>query len=118
MTNLGTQVKPSFYSALVSDYDPFAPKGNPPVTSNFIQHPPPTPYYYRDASKLFYIEQCHSNITRPLELIKHYFPPKYHFQPSEPGKDLEYYSDILIQEGSIKLETVYDRNTTTKNPLS
>ena len=111
MTSLGKPVSQqgsSFSSALVSDYDPFAKKRLPPVSSNFVK-PPSTPYFPTYAQKLFHVEHHHRHLTNPLQLIKANFPTNLHFAPSEPEKNLDYYSEILEQEGSIKIITIYDQ---------
>lgn len=111
MTSLGklvSQQRPSFNSALISDYDPFAKRSLPLVSSNF-EKTPPTPYVPTYAQKLFHIEHHHRHLTNPLHWIKANFPTNLHFSPSEPKKNLDYYSEILIQEGSINVITIYDQ---------
>ena len=67
------------------------------------------------SQKLFPIEFHHRNISNPLTLIKYYYPTnsadgaQLHFAPSHPQKTLEFYQDILQQEGSVNINTLYDK---------
>ena len=89
MTSLGNPyTKPTFSLALVNDYNPFAHRSDPPVSSNFIQHPPSSPYFHRFSSNLFYIEKHHKHLTNPLDLVKANFPTNLHFPHLIPIKTL------------------------------
>ena len=114
MTPLGNpNTNPTFSSALVNDYNPFARRSNPLVSSNFIQHPPSTPYFHR-YTNLFYIKQHHKNLTNPLGLVKTIFPTNLHFSPSESNKNLDYYTYIIFLVGSINIDTIFVKHNPKK----
>ena len=113
MTSFGKPIQQglSFVRALSNDYDPFAKKKTPPIPTKYFKSAPYFPIY---SYKLFHVEFHHRNISNPLTLIKYYYPTnpadgaQLHFAPSDPKKTLEFYQDILQQEGSINLTTIYD----------
>ncbi len=114
MTSLGKPIQQSqsFARALTNDYDPFAKKKALPAPTQYVKSSPYFPIY---SHKLFHIEFLHRNIYNPLTLIKYYYPTnpadgaQLHFAPSDPQKTLEFYQDILQQEGSVNITTLYDK---------
>jgi hypothetical protein len=119
MVPLGKPVQStSFAKALSSDYDPFNKKLVPatpaaPIKSRNAKTV--SPYVPLYAEKLFYIEFFHRGITNPLSLIKGYFPIhptdgiQQHFSPSDPYKTIHFYQNILQQEGSVVIKSIYDK---------
>jgi hypothetical protein len=113
---LGNPSKPSFYSTLISDYDPFAPKVKHLTTAskNKNKYKETTPYFHRYTSLLFYIEHHHRHHNNPVQLADANFSSNLHFTTVHPAKTLAYYSDILDQEGSVEVKTIYAVGSTTK----
>jgi hypothetical protein len=109
----------SFAKALTSDYDPFNKKIVPatptaPVKSRKAKAISPHLHLY--AEKLFYIEFFHKGIVdNPFSLIGAYFPVhptdgiQQHYSPSVPHKTIHFYQNILQQEGSIVIKSIYDK---------
>ena len=84
--------RPTFSSALVSDYDTFAQKNDDQIMSiNYTPHPKATPYFHLYTSNLFYIEHHHKHLTNLVHLAKANFPTNLHFGPVHPAKTLTYY---------------------------
>jgi hypothetical protein len=117
MVSLGKPVQQSqsFARALTSDYDPFAKKKALQAPTTQTQYVKSSPYLPIYSHKLFHIEFHHRNISNPLTLIKYYYPTnpangaQLHFTPSDLQKTLQFYQDILQQEGSINITTLYDK---------
>jgi hypothetical protein len=119
MVSLGKPVQqnPSFARAITSDYDPFAkqvtvPPPTAPTKSQYIKTFPYLPLYDH---KLLHIEFHHRNISNPLTLIKYYYltnpsdGAQQHFAPPDQYKTIQYYQNILQQEGSAVISTLYDK---------
>jgi hypothetical protein len=108
----------SFAKALSNDYDPFNKKLVPATPATPIKSKNAktvSPYLSLYAEKLFYIEFFHRGIDKPLSLIKGYYlvhptdGVQQHFSPSEPHKTLHFYQNILQQEGSVVIKSIYDK---------
>jgi hypothetical protein len=114
MTSLGKPIQqsPSFARALANDYDLFAKKKALPAPTKYVKS---SPYLLIYSHKLFHIEFYHQNISNPFTLIKYYYltnpadGAQLHFALSHPQKTLEFYQDILQQEGSVNITTLYDK---------
>lgn len=110
-SSLGTtvgQISPNYQSALVSSYDPFQ------ISTQITQLPSPlrksSPYAPKDKTHLFIIESVLDNLSEPVAIAKHYFPPNFHFMPQSPYKSLKYYRDILNETQSVEIKPVKDCN--------
>lgn len=75
---------------------------------------PRTDYVLKQSFNLFYKEPVHENIHYVLELVKSYFPNRWHFIPSHPDKLITFYKDILFHHKSIVIKPIYDRVQTSK----
>jgi hypothetical protein len=113
MVSLGKPAQStSFAKALSESYDPFNKKIVPTILAAPVKH--------RNNKKvvsplhLVYVF-IHRGIDNPLHLIGAYFPPyptdgiQQHFCPSVPYKTLHYYQNILQQEGSIEIKSIFDK---------
>jgi hypothetical protein len=120
MVSLGKPAQnTSFAKALTSDYDPFNKKIVPATPAASVKSRKAkaiSPYLPLYAEKLFYIEFFHRGIVdNPLSLIGAYFPIhptngiQQHYSPSVPHKTIHFYQNILQQEGSIVIKSIYDR---------
>jgi peptide methionine sulfoxide reductase MsrA len=118
MVSLGKPVQsPSFAKTLSRDYDPFNKQIVPsaPVAPIKTRKSKLSPFISLYDEKLFHIEFIHKNITNPLLLIKYYFPAhptdgaQQHFNPNDQYKTIQYYQNILQQEGSIIIKGIYDQ---------
>ena len=110
----------SFAKALTSDYDPFNKKIVPATPATPAKHRQNnkkaiSPLHLLYVEKLFHIEFIHRGIDNPLHLIGAYFPPhptdgiQQHFCLSVPYKTLHFYQNILQQEGSIEIKSIFDK---------
>jgi hypothetical protein len=128
MVSLGKPVQQSqsFAKALTSDYDPFAKQivaSTPaaPVKTKYAKVSPFLPLY---DEKLLHIEFHHKNITNPLTLIKYYYPTnphdgaQQHFYPPDQNKTIQYYQNILQQDGSVEIKTLYDKYSIERKVLN
>lgn len=101
-------MSPNYESALVSSYDPFQ------ISTQITQLPSPlrksSPYAPKDKTHLFIIESVLDNLSEPVAIAKHYFPPNFHFMPQSPYKSLKYYRDILNETQSVEIKPVKDCN--------
>ncbi|KAI5330042.1 hypothetical protein L3X38_029439 [Prunus dulcis] len=101
------QIRPSYQSTLVASYDPFSvdvpagPSVAPKKTS---------PYLPKSQSHLFVIEPLYDVHHNPVEIVKHYFPPGFHYMPSSPYKSPKYYRDILLETKSVEIKPIKDRD--------
>jgi hypothetical protein len=120
MVSLGKPVQqsPSFAKALTSDYDPFAKQivASTPTTHVKSKYAKTSHFLPLYDEKLLHIEFLHRNITNPLTLIKYYYPTnphdgtQQHFAPPDQYKTIQFYQNILQQEGSIVIKTtIYDK---------
>ena len=107
----------SFAKALTSDYDPFNKHIVPstpaaPIKSRKIKT---SHFFSLYDEKKFHIEFIHKNITNPLSLIKYYFfthptdGAQQHLNPPDLYKTIQFYQNILLQEGSIIITSIYDQ---------
>jgi hypothetical protein len=119
------QSSSSFAKALTESYDPFNKKIVPATLVAPIKHrnnkKVVSPHHLLFAEKLFQIEFEHRRIEDLLHLIKSYFPPhptdgvQQHYCPSIPYKTIHYYQNILQQEGSVEIKSIFDQ---TPGPLN
>jgi hypothetical protein len=119
MISLGKPAQSSsFAKSLTSDYDPFNKKivlATPAAPIKSKSAKTVSPYVPLYGVKLFYIEFIHRSLTNPLHLISAYYPlhpsdgVQQHFSPSDPGKTIHYYQNILQQEGSIIIKSIFDK---------
>ena len=118
MVSLGKPVQSPFFAKTLSrDYDPF----NKQIVPSTLVAPIKTrksklsPFISLYDEKLFHIEFIHKNIINPLLLIKYYFlahltdGAQQHFNPNDQYKTIQYYQNILQQEGSIIIKGIYDQ---------
>ena len=110
-------LSPSFAKALTNDYDSF----NKHIVVSTLatpiksKHAKTSPFLSLYDEKLLHIEFIHKNITNPLSLIKYYFPThptdgaQQHFIPHDQYKTIQFYQNILQQEGSIIIKAIYDQ---------
>jgi hypothetical protein len=118
MVFLGKPIQsPSFAKALTNDYDSF----NKHIVVSTLaapiksKHAKTSPFLSLYDEKLLHIEFIHKNITNPLSLIKYYFPThptdgaQQHFIPHDQYKTIQFYQNILQQEGSIIIKAIYDQ---------
>ena len=129
MVSLGkpAQSSSSFAKALTESYDPFNKKIVPATPAEPIKHrnnkKAVSPNHLLFAEKLLQIEFMHRRIENPLLLIKSYFPPhptdgvQQHFCPSVPYKTIHYYQNILQQEGSMEIKSIFGKTSETKDQL-
>ena len=113
-TTLGTIPRPNYSTVLASSYDPYAiTPVNQPIKTVF---PKNSPQYIKKQyfQHLFYIEPNRVSISDPLRLAKSYFPPMFHWIPEHREKNLNYYSDLLRHERSIIINTISDKDDTSK----
>ena len=66
------------------------------VKKPFIQH-------------ISYIEPHLVHIKDPLALAMEVLPPKWHFLPKHPEKNIKFYKSILIQEKSAQIENIMNK---------
>jgi hypothetical protein len=119
MVSLGKPAQSSFFAkGLTSPYDPFNKHivpAIPAATKKSKSAKTVSPYVPLYGEKLFHIEFIHRSLTNPFHLISAYYPPhpsdgvQQHFTPSDPGKTIHYYQNILQQEGSIIIKSIYDK---------
>uniref|UniRef100_A0A2N9GMH7 Uncharacterized protein n=1 Tax=Fagus sylvatica TaxID=28930 RepID=A0A2N9GMH7_FAGSY len=129
MVSLGKPVQSSssFAKALVEPYDPFNKKIVPATPAAPIKHrnnkKAVSPYFLLFDEKLFPIEFEHRRIEDPLLLIKSYFPlhptdgVQQHYCPSIPYKTIQFYQNILQQEGSVEIKSIFGKTPATKNQI-
>uniref|UniRef100_A0A2N9H851 Uncharacterized protein n=1 Tax=Fagus sylvatica TaxID=28930 RepID=A0A2N9H851_FAGSY len=129
MVSLGkpVQYSSSFAKALTESYDPFNKKIVPATpaapTKQRNNKKAVSPYFLLFDEKLFPIEFEHRRIEDPLLLIKSYFPPhptdgvQQHYCPSVPYKTIHFYQNILQQEGSVEIKSIFGKTPETKNQL-
>jgi hypothetical protein len=129
MVSLGKPVQSSssFAKALVESYDPYNKKIVPATPAAPIKHrnnkKAVSPHHLLFAEKLFQIEFEHRRIENPLHLIKSYFPPhptdgiQQHYCPSVPYKTIHFYQNILQQEGSVEIKSIFGKTPETKDQL-
>ena len=55
---------------------------------------------------LFYIEPHLAHIKEPLALAMKVLPPKWHYIPKHPEKNIKFYRSILIQEKFARVEDI------------
>ncbi|KDP32672.1 hypothetical protein JCGZ_13670 [Jatropha curcas] len=53
------------------------------------------------------VEDGYNNIN-PWQIIKHYYPEDWYFVPTDFSKPQEYYHNILIDTGSVKIKHTFD----------
>ncbi|XP_030924295.1 uncharacterized protein LOC115950902 [Quercus lobata] len=58
----------------------------------------------------FVIEPEYSQENDPLTIVEKYFPPNWHFIPSDPKKNRQFYELILIDTMSIMLTHIFNPN--------
>ena len=120
------QQSPSFARALTSDYDPFAKQivASTPAASVKPTYAKTSPFLPLYDEKLLYIEFHHKNIPNPLTLIKYYYPTnphdgaQQHFAPPNQYKTIQYYQNILQQEGFVEITTLYDKYSIQRKVLN
>ncbi|KAI5352991.1 hypothetical protein L3X38_005883 [Prunus dulcis] len=101
------QIRPNYQSTLVASYDPFS-VDIPAGPSVAIKKS--SPYLPKSNSHLFVIEPVYDVHANPVEIAKHYFPPRFHYMPSSPYKSLKYYRDILLETKSVEIKPIKDRD--------
>ena len=120
MVSLGKPAQStSFAKALTSSYDPFNKHIVPstPVAPIKTKNAKTSPFHPLYDEKLFHIEFIHRSITNPLHLIRAYFPThpsdgaQQHFSPTDQNKTIQYYQNILQQEGSIIIKAIHNQFT-------
>jgi hypothetical protein len=121
------QSSSSFAKALVEPYDPFNKKIVPATPAAPIKQrnnkKAVSPYFLLFEEKLFPIEFEHRRIEDPLLLIKSYFPlhptdgVQQHYCPSIPYKTIQFYQNILQQEGSVEIKSIFGKTPATKNQI-
>ena len=114
-----TLATPAEFGPSSSQYlvnDPFAPQPIQQITkTKFYNHPTRTDYVLKPKfSNLFSIEPNHNHIKNPIDLIKNYFPPSWHFTPHHPAKTLKFYMDILYSSESVRIKAITDRNDSSR----
>jgi hypothetical protein len=129
MVSLGKPVQSSssFAKALTESYNPFNKKIVPATPAAPIKtrnnKKAVSPFHLLYANQLFPIELMHKEINNPLHLIKSYFPPhpsdgvQQHYCPSIPYKTVQYYQNILQNEGSVEIKSIFGKTLETKNQL-
>jgi hypothetical protein len=108
-------------------YDPFNKKIVPATPAAPIKQrnnkKAVSPYFLLFDEKLFPIEFEHRRIEDPLLLIKSYFPlhptdgVQQHYCPSIPYKTIQFYQNILQQEGSVEIKSIFGKTPATKNQI-
>ena len=120
MISLGKPAQSSsFAKTLSKSYDPFNKKIVPATPTAPVKHRNNkkivSPLHLLYVEKLYHIEFIHRRINNPLHLISAYFPPHptngvpQHFCPSIPYKTIHYYQNILQQEGSVEIKSIFDK---------
>ena len=129
MVSLGKPVQSSFSfaKALLEPYDPFNKKIGPATPAAPIKQrnnkKAVSPYFLLFEEKLFPIKFEHRRIEDPLLLIKSYFPlhptdgVQQHYCPSIPYKTIQFYQNILQQEGSVEIKSIFGKTPATKNQI-
>jgi hypothetical protein len=74
-------------------------------------HLPPIYIPLLTVQYLFSIEKNHYHNKSPKELALSYFPPDFHWIPEHPQKNLDYYTNILFQTGSICFHPIYSKTS-------
>jgi hypothetical protein len=101
----------TFSSALASEYSPFLGPSHRPRMP-FIKAEKPSAYirlpYFQH---LFFIELGMAPIKEPSQLALAYFPPRFHWVPEHPLKDISYYTTILVETKSAHFKPIPDRKT-------
>jgi hypothetical protein len=101
----------TFSSALATDFIPFLGSPQKPrlpfikaeKSSAYIR----LPYFQH----LFFIEIGMAPIKDPSQLALSYFPPRFHWVPEHPLKDISYYTTILVQTKSAHFKSILDQKT-------
>jgi hypothetical protein len=101
----------TFSSALATDFNPFLGSPQKPrlpfikaeKSSAYIR----LPYFQH----LFFIEIGMAPIKDPSQLALSYFPPRFHWVPEHPLKDISYYTTILVETKSAHFKSILDQKT-------
>ena len=113
MVSLGRPAQStSFAKALTSPNDPFNKHIVPstPAVPIKTKNARTSPFHPLYDEKLFHIEFIHRSITNPLHLIGAYFlthPSDGAQQHFYPNKTIQYYQNILQQEGFIIIKAIH-----------
>jgi hypothetical protein len=105
-TTLGSTIspRPSFQSALISHYDPFA---NIEPQKPFRSFQKTSPYFAKLPSHdLFFVEPDFSHLKSPEVIAKAYFPPRWHYRAIHSDKSIEFYRDVLLETKSIQINPI------------
>jgi hypothetical protein len=115
-TTLGTiPPRPSFHSALVNQYDPFAVSSQPKPPYNPKPYAKTSAYYAKSpVQNLFYVESDLSHLKIAEALAKAYYPSLWHFPAIHPHKSLKFYRDILFQTKLVQINPIMDNIDKTK----
>jgi hypothetical protein len=100
----------TFNSALATDYNPFLGSPQRPRMS-FVKAKKPSSYvrlpYFQH---LFFVEIGMTPIKEPSQLALAYFPPRFHWVPKHPLKDISYYTNILVETKLLGLKAISKLN--------
>jgi len=101
----------TFSSALATEFSPFlGPSIRPRMP--FIKAEKPSAYvrlsYFQH---LFFVEIGMAPIKDPSQLAIAYFPPRFHWVPEHPLKDISYYTTILVETKSVHFKPILDQKT-------
>jgi len=101
----------TFSSALATEFCPFlGPSIRPRMP--FIKAEKPSTYIRLPFFQhLFFIEIGMAPIKDPSQLAIAYFPPRFHWVPEHPLKDISYYTTILVETKSVHFKPILDQKT-------
>ena len=110
-TTLSTIPKPNYYTVLASSFDPYAMVlANQPVKATFSQNPNAFQYVKKQYfQNLLSIEPNRAMNKDPFKLATNYFPLNFHRIPEHNGKNLNYYSAILLHEKLTFTKSIPDK---------
>ena len=110
-TTLGIIPRPNYSTVLASSYDPYAMVlANQPIKSTFSKNPNPSQYVKKQYfQNLFSKEPNKAMIKDPLKLATDYFLLNFHWIPEHNGKNLNYYSAILLHEKLTFTKSIPDK---------
>jgi hypothetical protein len=101
----------TYSSALAFEYNPFLGPSHRPRTQ-FIKAEKPSAYirlpYFQH---LFFVEIGMAPIKDPSQLALAYFPPRFHWIPEHPLKDIAYYTTILVETKSAHFKSIPNQKT-------
>jgi hypothetical protein len=99
----------TFSSALATEFSPFLGPSIRPRMS-FIKTDKPSAYIRLPFFQhLFFVEIGMAPIKDPSQLAITYFPPRFHWIPEHPLKDISYYTTILVETKSVHFKPILDQ---------